>query len=220
MSELRAISVDLDGTLYRVRRLRVAWRLARSRSVLVAFLEARERVRREGPFKNREELVERELEMVINAIGLPRAEVEPKLRALVEQLPDALTEGFAPFEGARETLVAATERGLAIAVLSDYAPAKKLENLGLKGLPWAVAIGGEEIGALKPSPRAFHSVAERLGLEPSRILHIGDREDLDVEGALAAGFRAWRFSPREKHPTKASFAFSRWSPDILDRVER
>ncbi len=214
----RAISVDLDGTLYRVRRLRVAFRLRKSRSVLVAFLEARERIRREGPFPSKEDLFLRELEMVAESMAARREVIEPVLRQLYETLPDALTRGSYPYAGVRESLLAAVDRGLAIAVLSDYAPRQKLVNLGLADLPWAVAVGGEELGALKPHARGFLEVAERLGVAPGEIIHIGDREDLDVEGARAAGAVAWRFQPKHEHPTQAARSFSRWTPTLFADV--
>ncbi len=44
-----------------------------------------------------------------------------------------------------------------------------------------------EVGHAKPRPEIFHAAASRLGVEPQGILHVGDRWDLDVRGALAAG---------------------------------
>lgn len=44
-----------------------------------------------------------------------------------------------------------------------------------------------EVGHAKPSPAIFHDASSRLGIGPSEILHVGDRWDLDVRGALSAG---------------------------------
>jgi putative hydrolase of the HAD superfamily len=48
-----------------------------------------------------------------------------------------------------------------------------------------------ELGVLKPDREVFDLVAERLGVAPGRILFLDDNQ-LNVEGAEAAGFRAAR----------------------------
>jgi putative hydrolase of the HAD superfamily len=45
---------------------------------------------------------------------------------------------------------------------------------------------------LKPDPRLFRRFAERIGVEPRRILMVGDNSRDDIEGARAAGFQALR----------------------------
>ncbi|MGC1549027.1 MAG: HAD family hydrolase [Rhodanobacter sp.] len=53
-------------------------------------------------------------------------------------------------------------------------------------------ICARDTGMLKPDPRIFHAAAERLGLDPAQILHVGDDPELDVVGAREAGLRtAW-----------------------------
>lgn len=44
-----------------------------------------------------------------------------------------------------------------------------------------------ESGFTKPSPVMFNLAAEKLGLAPERILHVGDSLDLDVQGAKGVG---------------------------------
>ena len=48
----------------------------------------------------------------------------------------------------------------------------------------------EDLGAAKPSPDAFLRACDRWGLPPAAVLHVGDRHDLDVVAARAAGLRA------------------------------
>jgi 2-haloalkanoic acid dehalogenase type II len=53
-------------------------------------------------------------------------------------------------------------------------------------------ISARNTGAAKPDPRIFQAAAERLGVAPENILHIGDDAELDVVGARNAGMRtAW-----------------------------
>lgn len=47
-------------------------------------------------------------------------------------------------------------------------------------------------GTLKPDPRLFERFAEAAGIEPGRILMVGDNSEDDVRGARAAGFQAVR----------------------------
>ena len=51
-----------------------------------------------------------------------------------------------------------------------------------------------EVGRAKPDPAIFRDAARRLGLPPEAILHIGDRWDRDVQGALRVGFGAVLYS--------------------------
>jgi HAD superfamily hydrolase (TIGR01509 family) len=44
-----------------------------------------------------------------------------------------------------------------------------------------------ELGIAKPRPEIFLEAARRLGVAPEEILHVGDRWELDVDGAIAAG---------------------------------
>lgn len=43
------------------------------------------------------------------------------------------------------------------------------------------------IGVLKPHPRIFQWALARTGTDPVSTLHVGDREDADVQGALSIG---------------------------------
>jgi HAD superfamily hydrolase (TIGR01549 family) len=47
-----------------------------------------------------------------------------------------------------------------------------------------------DLGVAKPDVRIFREAARRLDIPPPKILHVGDRWDLDVVGALGAGFGA------------------------------
>jgi len=49
-----------------------------------------------------------------------------------------------------------------------------------------------EEGIEKPDPRLFHLTLERLGVVAADVVHIGDNEIDDIEGASAAGVRALR----------------------------
>jgi HAD superfamily hydrolase (TIGR01509 family) len=51
-----------------------------------------------------------------------------------------------------------------------------------------------EVGRAKPDPEIFQVAARRLGLPLPEILHVGDRWELDVEGARRAGCGAMLYT--------------------------
>lgn len=107
----------------------------------------------------------------------PAAFVEPFLRSI----------GFRPAEGAQEALEALAAAGIALACVAnwDVGLHEHLEAAGLADRFQAV-VASAEAGAEKPDPAIFELALGRLGVPPSRALHIGD-EDVDRQGAAAAG---------------------------------
>jgi HAD superfamily hydrolase (TIGR01509 family) len=74
------------------------------------------------------------------------------------------------------------------ALVSDYPALKKLRALAAEPLFDVVVASGEEHGPrnLKPDPEGYLRAAALLGVEPARCLVIGDREDADGAAARAA----------------------------------
>jgi len=57
-------------------------------------------------------------------------------------------------------------------------------------LPVEFILISESVRAYKPHRLVFQTALERLGVEPHEVLHVGDSDVDDVEGAKAAGLRA------------------------------
>jgi 2-haloalkanoic acid dehalogenase type II len=58
--------------------------------------------------------------------------------------------------------------------------------------PVEFVLVSEAVRAYKPHPLMFRTALERFGLEPHEVLHVGDSDVDDIEGARAAGLRvAW-----------------------------
>lgn len=84
-----------------------------------------------------------------------------------------------------------------------------LERIGLH-LHFAHRISAREVGAAKPDARIFLAAAEKLGVAPENILHVGDDPELDVVGAREAGMRtAW--INRAGHPWPGTLGLA---PDL------
>jgi putative hydrolase of the HAD superfamily len=64
----------------------------------------------------------------------------------------------------------------------------KLAAIGL-GERFPVIVASGAAGVAKPEAEIFELACERLEVEPAQAAHVGDRLDLDAEGAAAAGLR-------------------------------
>lgn len=83
-----------------------------------------------------------------------------------------------------------------------------------------------EYGRVKPDPSIFHHTLDLLGgVSPERALHVGDLEELDVDGARASGMAAFRYRHAELQPdtveSLADQVFSEWQkfPSLLAELE-
>ena len=95
-----------------------------------------------------------------------------------------------PNPEALELLAWCSTRGIPTALVTNSArrAATWGEHLrGTDGPNFSTIVSSCDLGRGKPDPAIFHEAARRLELEPSAILHVGDRWELDVVGARAAG---------------------------------
>lgn len=80
-----------------------------------------------------------------------------------------------------------------------------------------ILVFSNEFGWLKPDPRIFHHTLEHLQAEPGQAIHVGDLEELDVDGARAAGMFSARYLPDGPAPTRADLVFHHWD-DFEERL--
>jgi HAD superfamily hydrolase (TIGR01549 family) len=67
---------------------------------------------------------------------------------------------------------------------------RKLQYLGLNYKDFDPRIYCYDQGWMKPDPQPFLAALESLNIRPEEIVYVGDREDIDVEGAQAVGMKA------------------------------
>lgn len=104
----------------------------------------------------------------------------------------AYEDAWQAFDDARPALDGLAAAGLTLAVLTNGTAAQqraKVARIGVGG-HLAAVVTSEELGVAKPAAEAFLRTCERIGSPPSRTLHVGDRHDLDVVAARAAGLVA------------------------------
>jgi HAD superfamily hydrolase (TIGR01509 family) len=85
---------------------------------------------------------------------------------------------------------------LAVVSNFDYSPTALaiLETGGVREL-FAAIVVSDEVGWRKPKAVIFETALERLGITPAEALFVGDRIDIDVAGARAAGLGSVWINP-------------------------
>lgn len=190
--EIEVVSWDVDGTLYDLRRLvgavaglylrgvftpRVAANVAEWRR-LDAFRTAMDAVRARGG--------------ALQPGDLPADRAE--LLALEERWYGPALAGIGPRAEALAWIEHFARAGVRQVVVSDYRCEYKLDRLGLAGR-FERVYAGEVEGHLKPSPGLFAAVLADLGVDPARVLHIGDKADRDGASAAPHGCRVYILDP-------------------------
>jgi FMN phosphatase YigB (HAD superfamily) len=197
-SRLRALILDLDGTLYRQPPLR--WRMlwcalhahvvhpVRGLStlrVLRAYRRAQEALRA-SPSAHRN-LAEEQLQLACQWTGVEPGLVRSCVARWMEQEPLI----FLPrvrYQGVEEFLEVATVRGWRLAVFSDYPATAKLRAMDLlRFFDVIVSAQDPEVRQFKPSPRGLEVTLGRLRVAKHQAVYIADRPDIDVPAATAAG---------------------------------
>lgn len=196
---LRGVLFDMDGTLYVQRPVR-----ARMAAELVAFIAANPRAGLRtaqvlAAYRHAQESLRgshveydagQQLAVVVERTGVHHDEAtrivdEWMFERPLKHLPRHKAKGVS------ELLERLAGKGVQLGVLSDYAAGQKLRALGVeRWFSQVLCAGDPEVRALKPAPRGFLVACERWQFEPSQVLMVGDRVDVDAAGATAAGMRS------------------------------
>jgi HAD superfamily hydrolase (TIGR01509 family) len=119
-------------------------------------------------------------------------EAEALAATLTESHARALASAAVPVEKAREVLGRVHERGLPVALISnfDHTPAADwiLESTGLGDLIETRFVS-EAVGVRKPDERIFHEAMRHLEVSPEHCVHVGDQAHADAWGAGRLGLR-------------------------------
>ncbi|MDE0626039.1 MAG: HAD family hydrolase [Bryobacterales bacterium] len=175
---VRAVSWDVDGTLYSSRQVAsLFWTTATKESLRGNLRATWGAVLEMGRFRRQVERARR---------NGGRIEPDSARAALERRWISPLIESVGPRAGVASVLDLFRNRSKVQVALSDFESDHKLASLGLSHYFDSV-YSGERIGYLKPSPEPFRKVLRDLDLPPCELLHVGDRPDTDGAGAAAAG---------------------------------
>ncbi|GHV15864.1 phosphoglycolate phosphatase [Spirochaetia bacterium] len=213
-----AVAFDLDGTLYPNYQLNIRLFpfLIREARLLIALGKARDRLRdgvdaygaAEQPGGNFYDAQARIMGELLHA---DQTVVKERTERLIYRGWEPIFKRVPLFPAVIETLAAFREKGLTLGLLSDFPPENKLINLGLGGL-WDVVLCSETTGRIKPDPRPFLALAEKMDLPPERILYVGNSVSYDIIGAKKTGMKAALISSLSRKNRRkngnADFVFS------------
>jgi HAD superfamily hydrolase (TIGR01549 family) len=197
---IRAVLLDVDGTLYHQRPLRFfmalelcalpfsmrscgsAYSIWRSLSY---FRRIREELRHLG--EPEDTLATLQYVEAAKRIGEEGAQIESVVLEWLHQRPLKYLR-LCRRRGIEAFLTFLESKGLQVGVFSDYPVLDKLQTLGLaERMSLALSATDPEINALKPHPKGFLHACARWGLPPAEVLYIGDRPEIDAVGATNAG---------------------------------
>ena len=101
------------------------------------------------------------------------------------------SEHWGVYTDVSPALEALVDSGVRVGIASNFDARLRSVVAGLPGLqPIERFFVSSEIGFVKPDPRFFAAVQERLGATGSEIMLAGDDEVNDIAGAAAAGWRS------------------------------
>jgi putative hydrolase of the HAD superfamily len=142
----------------------------------------------------------RRLRDFLPLIEIPYAEGE--LDEIFDGYLAAYESSWRAFPDVLPALAAIAAAGLSVAVLTNGATEQQHQKLARTGLTDQVGpvFTVEDLGAAKPDPAAFLGACDRWGLPPASVLSVGDRHDLDVLAARAAGLQAVHLDRRNEGP--------------------
>lgn len=215
LRDASAVLFDLDGTLYQLRPMRRRMLLELLRwgafhplafptlmGRLRAFRSAREGLR--GFDDDTRQLEDVQYEVPARELGIPPEALREVVREWMFERPLPFL-GAAAWPGLREVLTELRAAGKRLGVFSDYAPDAKLEALGVRDLfDVTLAATDPAVNRFKPDPAGFLEGARLLGAPAAEVVYVGDRADVDGEGAAAAGMRSVILSGEVREDPRSS----------------
>ena len=158
-----------------------------------------------------------------------RLSAEEMKRVVNDYEEGILEEPPVLIEGVREVIEAVSRRGFRLGIISDvgYSPGRVLKRvLRDAGIydSFTSLVFSDEAGQSKPHIKVFQQTSRALACAPEEIIHIGDLEHTDINGAKGAGFYAIRFigiTPMsETEKTRADRVTARFSeiPQMIEEL--
>lgn len=197
---LRGVLLDLDGTLVdqegAVAAALRSWLPALGVAPTAEVLELWRVVQERHLVAWRERTItfpeqrRRRLRDFLPAVGV--SYVDEDLDTVFDGYLRAYESSWRAYDDVADALALIAAAGLATAVLTNGTIEQQNDKLARVGLAGRVGpvYTVEDLGVAKPHAGAFLGACERWGLPPGAVLSVGDRHDLDVLPARAAGLQA------------------------------
>ncbi|WP_316749103.1 HAD family hydrolase [Pedobacter gandavensis] len=190
---LKAIILDVDGTLYHQSKLRkkmlfqllkyYLFQPLRIKDLFILYHFRKEREQLAGQeYENLEEAL---YQVCADKLNLPVKRIKSVISKWIFEEPnkyltDYIYPGLIPF------LALMRKEGIKIAVYSDYPASEKLKAMQLHA-DLIVASTDPWVNSLKPKPKGLFYILNTLSYSTSQCVFIGDRDELDGQCARKAG---------------------------------
>lgn len=190
---LKAIILDVDGTLYHQSKLRkkMLFQLLgyylfhpleiRDLFILYHFRKTREKMAGQQ-YENLEEIQYQQTADKLN-LSVPR--INKVITKWILQEPNKYLSEYT-YPDLIPFLELMRKEKIKIVVYSDYPAAEKLCAMNLQA-DLIVAATDPEVSALKPNPKGLNFILNTLHYPANQCVFIGDREELDGQSAMALG---------------------------------
>lgn len=152
-----------------------------------------------------DEMVQRHVRFQFANLGIENPETEAKLVA------EFVADVRAAANANARLLHDLAEHGLRLGVVSNGCgnTAVLCDELGYSA-HLALVLDSQRIGLSKPDPRFFRRAAEEIGLEPNRLLMVGDSLERDIRPAKRIGMHtAWLNPSKSASDAAADFQLRR-----------
>lgn len=189
---IKAILFDIDNTLYDSTTLATMARRNSVKSMIDAGLAIKDE---EEVYEKLQEIIKsfgsnypRHYDKLLEHLGLPWS---PKIVAAGVVAYEHTKFGYLkPFPGVVPALIE-LEEDFKLGIVSNGIAVKQWEKLVGLGIHhfFDVIVTSEEVGVEKPGREIFLRGSEKLGVKASECIMVGDRIDVDISGAKAAGMK-------------------------------
>ena len=111
----------------------------------------------------------------------------------------------ARFPGVAEFCEWARSAGIRLAAVSDYPARQKLSALGLTPyIEVVVTAQDSAVNSFKPDPAGLRQALALMGIGPHEAIFVGDRLDVDIAAAAAAGVEGVLLGRGSKAPANVT----------------
>jgi HAD superfamily hydrolase (TIGR01549 family) len=139
--------------------------------------------------------------LLLEALGCAPLQAEELAAVASQRMTDEFKPEDCVFPDVPQVLQELKAAGFSMAVLSNRSKPylEELENLRLAGY-FDFTLHAGEVGGWKPDIFIFQRAVERLGIQPSQSLYVGDNYYADVVGANRAGMKPVLIDPEGLFP--------------------
>lgn len=188
----RLVVFDLDGTLYKKKRM--VWRMLIAAPCEWRMMLAERKTRnalRGQYFETKDAFDKAFFQLFAEIRGCSAQQaMEWCEKRYMPLLVSVIRKYYTSVEWLSSFAEECKNRDIRLVVLSDYGHMhEKLAALDIEEQLFDWVVSAPELGGLKPAPQLMSRVVERMNVTPDQCLVIGDREDTDGLLAEAAGAR-------------------------------